>query len=61
MVGFNKTCYLSPGLFHRIEKQSGHGRTLEHQESSGSEVIMNGIVVCKLCIGTEKQTNKDPR
>ena len=34
------------------------GRALEHLKSSGTNCFMNGPVVCKLCVGRNRDRNK---
>ena len=55
--GFDDATFLQVFfLFHRIEKQISRRRSLEHLESSGTKVYMNGPVVHKVCEGRNRET-----
>ena len=46
--------------FSETEKQISSGRALENLELSGTKIIMNGPIVCKLCDGGKTQKKYDP-
>ena len=61
LSNFSSFCsYCLHCLLSKMEKPSSRGHALEHLESSGIQVLMNGPNIRNLCTGRKRELNMDP-
>ena len=60
MILSNFSRFCSYCLLSKMEKLSSRGLALEHLESSGTLVLMNGPNIRNLCTGRKRELNMDP-